>query len=90
MAGLPASSGERGNDGDGDAVTDDGVSLAIATRGPARVLAGLARREALAGLRVQGAALEDTRKGTYDAAVQQQGTLLLTLIAVRVFRWDDI
>ena len=54
------------------------------------MLAGLARREALAGLRVQGAALEDIRKGTYDAAVQQQGTLLLTLIAVRVFRWDDI
>jgi ABC-2 type transport system ATP-binding protein len=69
VAGLPASSGDRGSDRDGhgvtgdavtdDAVTDDGVSLTIATRDPARVLAGLARREALAGLRVQGASLED-------------------------------
>jgi ABC-2 type transport system ATP-binding protein len=42
-----------------DGVSDDGVSLTIATRDPARVLAGLARREALAGLRVQGATLED-------------------------------
>jgi ABC-2 type transport system ATP-binding protein len=50
LAGLPA---------DADAVTDDGVSLTIATRDPARVLAGLARRDALAGLRVQGATLED-------------------------------
>ena len=41
------------------AVTDDGVSLTIATRDPATVLAGLAQREALAGLRVQGANLED-------------------------------
>jgi ABC-2 type transport system ATP-binding protein len=40
-------------------VTDDGVSLTIATREPARVLAGLADRSALAGLRVQGATLED-------------------------------
>ncbi len=40
-------------------VTDDGVSLTIATRGPAAVLAGLADRGALAGLRVQGATLED-------------------------------
>ncbi|HXZ65774.1 MAG TPA: ABC transporter ATP-binding protein [Streptosporangiaceae bacterium] len=41
------------------AVTDDGVSLTIATREPAPVLAGLADRRALAGLRVQGATLED-------------------------------
>jgi ABC-2 type transport system ATP-binding protein len=40
-------------------VTDDGVSLTIATREPATVLAGLADRHALAGLRVQGATLED-------------------------------
>ena len=38
---------------------DDGVSLTIATTDPADVLAGLARRDALAGLRVQGATLED-------------------------------
>jgi ABC-2 type transport system ATP-binding protein len=41
------------------AVTDDGVSLTIATRDPAAVLAVLAQRDALAGLRVQGANLED-------------------------------
>jgi len=40
-------------------VTDDGVSLTIATRDPAVVLAGLADRHALAGLRVSGATLED-------------------------------
>ncbi len=40
-------------------VTDDGVSLTISTRDPAAVLAGLADRRALAGLRVQGATLED-------------------------------
>jgi ABC-2 type transport system ATP-binding protein len=40
-------------------ITDDGVSLTIATRGPAAILAGLADRGALAGLRVQGASLED-------------------------------
>jgi ABC-2 type transport system ATP-binding protein len=44
--------------GDG-VVTDDGVSLTIATREPAPVLAGLAGRSALVGLRVQGATLED-------------------------------
>jgi ABC-2 type transport system ATP-binding protein len=44
--------------GDG-AVSDDGVSLTIATREPATVLAGLANKNALAGLRVQGATLED-------------------------------
>ena len=42
-----------------DSVTDDGVSLTIATRDPAVVLAGLADRGALAGLRVSGATLED-------------------------------
>jgi len=40
-------------------VTDDGVSLTIATRKPAPVLAGLADKNALGGLRVQGATLED-------------------------------
>ena len=40
-------------------MTDDGVSLTIATRDPAVVLAGLADRHALAGLRVSGATLED-------------------------------
>jgi ABC-2 type transport system ATP-binding protein len=43
----------------GDPVSDDGVSLSIATRDPAHVLAGLARADALAGLRVAGATLED-------------------------------
>ena len=42
-----------------DSVTDDGVSLTIATRDPADVLAELARYNALAGLRVSGATLED-------------------------------
>ena len=45
-------------DGRGE-VTDDGVVLTFATREPAPVLAGLAERHALAGLRVQGATLED-------------------------------
>lgn len=40
-------------------VTDDGVTLTFATRQPAAVLAGLADRNALVGLRVQGATLED-------------------------------
>ncbi len=40
-------------------VTDDGVSLTIATRDPGAVLTTLAGRGALAGLRVQGASLED-------------------------------
>jgi ABC-2 type transport system ATP-binding protein len=43
----------------GDAVSDDGVSLTISTRDPGAVLAGLASRNALTGLRVQGATLED-------------------------------
>jgi ABC-2 type transport system ATP-binding protein len=42
-----------------ESVTDDGVSLTIATREPAAVLAGLADRDALTGLRVSGATLED-------------------------------
>jgi ABC-2 type transport system ATP-binding protein len=40
-------------------VADDGVSLSIATSDPSHVLAGLARAEALADLRVSGATLED-------------------------------
>jgi ABC-2 type transport system ATP-binding protein len=40
-------------------VSDDGVSLTFATREPAVILAGLADRSALDGLRVQGATLED-------------------------------
>jgi len=45
--------------GAADSVTDDGVSLTIATREPAAVLAGLAGQDALTGLRVSGATLED-------------------------------
>jgi ABC-2 type transport system ATP-binding protein len=45
--------------GDAGSVTDDGVSLTIATREPAAVLAGLAGQDALTGLRVSGATLED-------------------------------
>jgi ABC-2 type transport system ATP-binding protein len=44
---------------DAETVTDDGVSLTIATREPAAVLAGLAGQDALTGLRVSGATLED-------------------------------
>jgi ABC-2 type transport system ATP-binding protein len=40
-------------------ISDDGVSLTIATRRPAVVLAELAERSALAGLGVRGATLED-------------------------------
>jgi ABC-2 type transport system ATP-binding protein len=40
-------------------VDDDGGSLTIATRTPAGVLAGLAERNALRGLAVKGATLED-------------------------------
>ena len=40
-------------------VTDDGVSLTIATRDPATVLSYLAERQALNGLQVRGATLED-------------------------------
>jgi ABC-2 type transport system ATP-binding protein len=54
----PDGTGTDGTVTDGT-VTDDGVSLSIATKDPARVLAGLAQADALAGLRVQGANLED-------------------------------
>jgi ABC-2 type transport system ATP-binding protein len=40
-------------------VTDDGVSVGIATRNPAKVLSTLAERNALRGLSVRGATLED-------------------------------
>jgi ABC-2 type transport system ATP-binding protein len=40
-------------------VDDDGVSLTIATKEPAPVLAALAERNALRGLSVRGATLED-------------------------------
>ena len=40
-------------------VSDDGVSLTIATRAPATVLSALAERNALRGLSVKGATLED-------------------------------
>jgi ABC-2 type transport system ATP-binding protein len=43
----------------GAPVTDDGVSLSIATRTPAEVLSALAERNALRGLSVRGATLED-------------------------------
>jgi ABC-2 type transport system ATP-binding protein len=45
--------------GDDASVDDDGVSLTIATRSPATVLAALAERNALRGLAVRGATLED-------------------------------
>jgi ABC-2 type transport system ATP-binding protein len=54
-----ADAAEIAGDGTAADVTDDGVSLTVATRDPGRVLAGLASRDALAGLRVQGATLED-------------------------------
>jgi ABC-2 type transport system ATP-binding protein len=44
---------------DGADVDDDGVSLTIVTRTPAPVLAALAERNALRGLSVRGATLED-------------------------------
>ena len=50
----------RAADGPADgAVTEDGGALTITTTEPAAVLAGLARRSALAGLQVKGATLED-------------------------------
>jgi ABC-2 type transport system ATP-binding protein len=61
-SGLLSPDAARGLAGPGaapDSVTDDGVSLTIATRDPAAVLAGLADRGALTGLRVSGATLED-------------------------------
>jgi ABC-2 type transport system ATP-binding protein len=42
-----------------DEVSDDGVSLTIATRNPSSVLSTLADRHALRGLAVKGATLED-------------------------------
>lgn len=45
--------------GNGAEVSDDGVSLTIATRKPSPILAALADRNALAGLQVKGATLED-------------------------------
>jgi ABC-2 type transport system ATP-binding protein len=53
---IPA--GEAAEFGGGQTY-DDGVSLTIPTSDPATVLAALAGRDALAGLRVQGATLED-------------------------------
>jgi len=44
---------------DGADVDDDGVSLTIVTRSPAPILAALAERNALRGLSVRGATLED-------------------------------
>jgi ABC-2 type transport system ATP-binding protein len=43
----------------GDEVSDDGVSLTVATRSPSTVLSTLADRNALRGLAVRGATLED-------------------------------
>jgi ABC-2 type transport system ATP-binding protein len=42
-----------------DEVSDDGVSLTVATRSPSTVLSALADRNALRGLAVHGATLED-------------------------------
>jgi ABC-2 type transport system ATP-binding protein len=58
-AGRLGNGAVAGNTLTGNTVTDDGVSLTIATREPALVLAGLADKNALGGLRVQGATLED-------------------------------
>ncbi|BCJ74647.1 ABC transporter ATP-binding protein [Catellatospora sp. IY07-71] len=44
---------------DGVEASDDGVSLTLATRTPAPVLSALAERDALRGLSVRGATLED-------------------------------
>ncbi|NUR71240.1 MAG: ABC transporter ATP-binding protein [Hamadaea sp.] len=44
---------------DGAEIDDDGVSLTFATRQPAPILAALAERDALRGLSVRGATLED-------------------------------
>jgi len=44
---------------DGADVDDDGVSLTFSTRTPAPILAALAERDALRGLSVRGATLED-------------------------------
>jgi ABC-2 type transport system ATP-binding protein len=50
---IAAAAGTQGG------ASDDGVTLTFATRKPAAILADLADRDALAGLRVQGATLED-------------------------------
>jgi ABC-2 type transport system ATP-binding protein len=50
---------EAGALADGAAVADDGVSITFTTTEPAPVLARLAERNALAGLQVMGASLED-------------------------------
>jgi ABC-2 type transport system ATP-binding protein len=42
-----------------DEAADDGVSLVISTREPSEVVAALAAREALDGVRIRGATLED-------------------------------
>jgi ABC-2 type transport system ATP-binding protein len=55
---IAGAGSESGGSGSGS-VSDDGVTLTFATRKPAVVLADLADRDALAGLRVQGATLED-------------------------------
>ncbi|HXB46920.1 MAG TPA: ABC transporter ATP-binding protein [Streptosporangiaceae bacterium] len=55
---LPADS-VSGSGSSDIGVSDDGVSLTFATRDPAVILADLAGRNAVAGLRVQGATLED-------------------------------
>jgi ABC-2 type transport system ATP-binding protein len=57
-SGVIAAEHARALAGDAE-ISDDGVSLTIATRDPARVLATLAERNALRGLGVRGATLED-------------------------------
>jgi ABC-2 type transport system ATP-binding protein len=42
-----------------DEVTDDGVSLVISTRAPSEVVAAMAARNALDGVQIRGATLED-------------------------------
>jgi ABC-2 type transport system ATP-binding protein len=51
--------GEARTMADGAVIADDGVSLTFTTTEPAPVLAGLANRDALKGLQVTGATLED-------------------------------
>ncbi|WP_433335683.1 ABC transporter ATP-binding protein [Spirillospora sp. CA-294931] len=46
-----------------DDATDDGVSLVISTRDPSAVVAAMAARNALDGVRIQGATLEDVFLG---------------------------
>jgi ABC-2 type transport system ATP-binding protein len=61
---ISVASGTLGQDearaiANGAQVADDGVSLTITTTEPAPILARLAERDALAGLQVTGASLED-------------------------------